>query len=1476
MVDPLGFLGDALLGPDDEDGGFDTSLNPLDALSQGLTAATQFGKVGDMQDIGSLFTGRDLYSGSNLSSLESKIGFGAIIGTIVGGGIYAKMLNDMQGSSGVHAYAYTDQMMERYRRLGKSGLDAETAPSPRLSPIDYGNESATAISPTALRNAKGDVIGNTYVPERSWIDAQAAELDAEATVFTSSATTNRLLSMPADEYLAPGHIAGALLDNTSAEAVEQMFGFQLGMEARYSQLQSHAGSMARLRPGEAGVHRNAVVAYEFARWDSSINRKISGRGFMRGKQATAARQSWAKLKRGEILTDKQGTVLADEMFRFAQAVEGIDHPELRLANPLVYLSEWDSDTGRIGIGQVRWDSKALADLSPHEMMDRIVQAMRVHPAQLVEGMSLNLEDMFDQYVTPEAVAAYRNWYQTEGQKIVAVADANNMNARMLTQVAAILSPGENWDTNIQKAADTVKAIREGGNDHLAIQRALLDQHMTVSADDTVKVLLAINHKDANTMWSTGWVDEANKAKALQVADAIGWDKIEQLTDKLPHPTKKIRKGSKKPLLMPGITREQFIENKGFTLAQIGRLYDDGQDMSELIYTRRLSPPNMAQKTIAFDQGLTYSSDLDLQIQRESFENMLFGIVGIDDARYRVPLVADRQSFKTAVGFSMNPGTQLDGVVYDQVAQAHRLAAMRLSQKHGVDMLPEELQATLWSVWRHLSGGDPSDLYPDLNNFSGAVQPGARFPRTSPPPRKMKTAGGVEDITLYGPGEPFIIPAGWVNGKGPQVVTNDRFLKTFSQHSMANNIPIEGSVASLPTELQGKTPSEFQKMREYTGSKPKDPARAHLVDEMTLASNPDGSWSILGGAEGTLDPGVVRGVYPTKYRTEDGRQVFFPRRPNKVNDVKEMFQNLKDSSRFLDDPFNGEAIIGAREYAHTARAAYFAGQPGWYMRIAPLAKLYDGSLHKTAAKRLEAFMTQNGIQFTSHGVESQAHQGISYAFYRPQDVPKGIDGQPSLKVLKEMDDAGKVHWGPPPGVTKAQLRGEGWAAAKFPENRYDYWYEFPTADDQKRVHLLLERFQDTEKERHRQILSAQERVEPIPGDLPEDITYYPKAGRAVAEATDRLQSKYTDRPVTDIDMVAFDKRIDELLEQVRAEGIEIVPVRRKTTPYKSAAEVADDIEINRQIRVPQDDAEFWAVYNYFGFAGHRGVEATYKADHVAFAMMARQLDDNGLAALEQKLSAVDGRRSSSWMRDELIAFSEGVKNDERPRMIEEIFAGEQVTDRQYFGQGMEDGPPGTHPVYEHHYVDKNGRYMTVMSLNGDAASPNTYVTHVANNGSRFEMKNFLDPDRTRLLDPGTGGHRVSQKKGAKSVTWDSMTEIETEVGWTVVAPEDGSADRVFDLQLKTPGKSPKSPDHVWVFFDPATQGSFSPVAPNIVAMTSSTSKPPPVPPGMIPVKIGKEKTLMDPALGQANAWVYPELEEVQRWLGVSDNTFGDLT
>ena len=1577
MVDPFGaigdaasattgFLGDALLGPDGEG-----SLNPLDALGQSLQSAAMFGKVGDSLDISTLFTGRDVFGGQNISTLERSLGFGTLAGILGGGAIYAGITRGGPPPGG-GGYSYAQTRIESSRRLGPTGLEIDSDPTGTLAAV-YGSNNATALQRQTIRDAGGSPTGQRWAPQKSWLDAMDAELDAEALAFTSGPLTNRLLTIPNDPYLAEPYIAGILLgDGASPEATERMLGFQAGMQERYASLKSHTDQMLQLAPGEQDLYRRAVVAYEFARFESLIDRKMGNSKMFKGKKASELRSQWLALKAGDSMSEEAMGNLSDHMAKFSGAVEGIDHPELRLANPLAYISGYDMDTGTISIGQVRWDSKPLSNLGPEEMMDRIVASARAHPAQLIEPMSLNLEEIFDDYVTPAAVMKYRNWYQDEGRKIVAVADRRGLNARMLTQVAAILSPGENWETNIDKAADTVEAILGGPRSLDRIHEALIADGMTVSRDDTVKVLLALEHTNPETMWSTGFVTRDNQAKALEVADPIGWDVIERVTDGIPHPK------TKKP--MPGATRESFIAKKGFTLAEIGRLYDAGYDPKELIYARRLSGPSMAQKTIAFDQGLTFSSNADLEIQRESFENMLFGIIGLEDARYQVPLVADRQSFKTAIGFSMNPGTQLDGVVYDQVAQAHRLAAIRLSQKHGIDILPEELQATLWSVWRHLSGGDPSPLYPGLDRFDdGYVQPGARWPRTE---------------------QNAITPAGWVKGKGPQVVTNDRMLRVFSQHSMNNGIPIEGKIASIPTDMRAVSVKDYAKMREYYGADGRKFAGGtkgvRQTEGLRLETNPDGTTSILGREGDVIDPAEVRGVYPTNFRTESGDQVYFPRRPDRVLSTSALFEEIKDGSRFAEDPFM-QGTAGARAYNTVPRSAYFAGQPGWYMRVAPLKKMANGRSDAYASKQFEAAMSREGIKFTAHGGETEVHEGLSFAYYRPEDLPEGSSPPINRAILDAMDREKKLHWSPPDGVTQAEMRG--WAVAPVPEIRRDYWYEFPTAADQRKVSVLLERLESTDKSRRRAIHSAKTRGEPIP-ELETDASFFPKAAHAVSEVSARWEGRFNPERMTGpIDYESFNARIVELADQIEAEGISIVFTNQTTDPYKSGTDAANDIEQNRQIRVagsatvkpklwsgpletyvtedlrltqilgddirvtvrppgntgnvkigvtiggnagnPQfgdggkwvnaqevghltwnqttgriegigvekkygrkgvatalyamaeriagekglapvqhstnltsDGAAFVAsmpkvesinkplldaVYAYYGRAGTRGVGPSLNPDHVAYAHMALQLDDNSLKAFETVFP----------MREEILETMMGIRSDDSPRVVDALF-NEGIADRQFFGNGIEDAPPGTYPVYEHHYVDTDGKYMTMMSLDGDSSDPNTFVTHVPFVGGRKEMKSFLETDKTRLFDSGTGGHRVSSTKGG-GLVWDQRTMLETSPGWTVTAPE-GTVDRIFELEVGQPGANNRNPDHVWMFVN--TQPGFeATAAPTLVLMPTSNKKNvPPTPPGMVGIRIGKEKTYIP---DDAGPYVLDIYEHEAKRLGVQANKIEDL-
>jgi hypothetical protein len=214
---------------------------------------------------------------------------------------------------------------------------------------------------------------------------------------------------------------------------------------------------------------------------------------------------WNKLQAGEAF---DADVLSSAMVGFMKATEWISHPELDI-NPVVQLGHvnLDGPNPMIGLSVLEFDPIPLGKMVEQEMSNRAKALATMHPSALVGIMVDNLRQMIDHtgfgrdpedmakawpdlnrvpegleqgvgpgYDVQSTLRAWRNWYpqaredlqsyvtELMGLKNSALVtkhlDDPDRALRWLITVASILSAGEEWETNVQKAVDIARAMEK--------------------------------------------------------------------------------------------------------------------------------------------------------------------------------------------------------------------------------------------------------------------------------------------------------------------------------------------------------------------------------------------------------------------------------------------------------------------------------------------------------------------------------------------------------------------------------------------------------------------------------------------------------------------------------------------------------------------------------------------------------------------------------------------------------------------------------------------------------------------------------------------------------------------------------------------------------------------------------------------------------------------------------------------------------
>ena len=911
-----------------------------DIFQKSLSGASLFGFKGDIADAQTALTGFDPFSGQRVSGVErwmSVLGVGALGGGVIGGARMADL-----------GFPANSLLTRGRARPG----------DPSLATFD--------LTPG------GRVAKETRAIDRALTRLNDDEgLTRPDTVFmTTRQKTNDILKLDLDVDLGGplpernGWRSMAAATEATSEGVPQTAGFLEGVLApRLLEELPSMTAYAAQRIDNPDPHADLkAVAFMVAQWEFAD----AWDGFrFEGKVGPAALEEWHRLKRGEVVNSE---LLADSMAKFAVATDWIQDPELRL-NPMVALSHinLDGDRAALSLKALQWQQVPLDRLTGRAVQERLRALVSMHPSNMVLLFKDNLQQLFEQAMRKpvdvewqdwmtdmrhvpsgiqtedpaELIRGWRDWYVNERNNLrTAAVDVRtrvpdgashhfateDQAAAWLTVVASITSAAEDWGTNIAKA-ETVAEYLYG----------------STRADTVAKM-----HSDLNALGIKMPKNDLVKILLLEGID---------------DPLEFFRTGAKGNVADPGMD-----------LRQLEQMLDEGAAPSEIAHLRKLPKSWESQKQDSFAYALVKARQSDLEDRAHYLSELMNGELGSQfdytpggkvkvftgtEARTVLPVVADRQHFKAAIGFSLVPDTWYAsaGGSYDQFAHAARVLAAEMGDIDGRPVLPEEVQAITWMRYRAMSH------YTDPLGRDWPVKADLDFDKA-------------ELGQTVGFRRPSTRTASWTDGHGGDLVFSNNILKYVTGEA----------VAPLPSTRFVDADTDLRRYRSDPGDlRPIDETVTKSdLEEVTLEVATDGSVKYLG------DPGTLprRGRVFSSAK-HNGKQVLMPMRRTEVMDVSKEFEKINDTTRLPGDP-NVRTGTGAMVHHDPAvRDKHPAFREGPMMSItsqsvfggggAPGDDLFGSSPRGVHARALRELRSR-GINVSVEDLAS--HEGVSLTWRLP--------------------------------------------------------------------------------------------------------------------------------------------------------------------------------------------------------------------------------------------------------------------------------------------------------------------------------------------------------------------------------------------------------------------------------------------------------------------------------------------------------------
>lgn len=801
---------------------------------------------------------------------------------------------------------------------------------------------------------------------------------------------------------------------------------------------------------------------------------------------------------------------------------------------------------------------------------------------------------------------------------------------------------------------------------------------------------------------------------------------------------------------------------GLTLAQVGRLLNEGAISYKQALERRVAPSDYGSlKTDAFAYGIEAQSEAERVQRAEWVAQMLDGDLGYkydlgqaqagENLNRKLPVVFDRQAYKVAAGFSMNPGTWISNRSgYNPFAHAYRLVAAEIGVVDGIPVSPEELQAITWMKWRAMSH--------------------VTDPMGNPWPNGLSNKNDLFGQTM-GFRRPAMGSTGITEGHGPDLMFSNSFIK-FITGQFTQNLP------SPRLSTQGAELANYSvlpaTLKPIKSSKPKD-NRHELVYEI----DPDTGQAVLLG-----DPGATpRRNMVQSMATVNDAHVMVPRGARRVFDVDDEIQLIQDTTKDINNP-NQSGLIGYQKHnqldglpGDMDRPVLYVGSmmpDGPEVPVLEQSRFtrFGGTPHQTH-NRMAALFTKHNLEFEV--VDMPSHEGRSFVWH---------------------DDKNDI--------------GPFWRADVAEQELGPNFNNFRTEHSENRQARLFVFNSHGDLSRARAIANSDATVDYVPARAAEEYMAQYMPGRPwnvpdpefydspvsqeriiarapeAAEAYDAMPSEPS-QAVLDAyeEFYTHVKRQYLWMEQqgiqVEVRDIDFDNPRDVQDYYASTVEFVRDVNENNRLIVSRTPAEgnpeiymridpdtglsnndmFRAVHDYFGHVVHENGVDRFGED-IAFMTHAQMFPEEVLPVLaqetrmqnwwlvanneagatnpifpEQKLGLAPKK---FWADAVEFADGRGAYTQQTMRNKDLIYK-DEVTEFVYYYNTDTDAPNDLIPIYEHKAVDPSGGTIVTFSPSGDLNNSATNRAYL-DAGSQ-DLGDYATGTMSGRFEPGGVGTHVLQ-------------------------------------------------------------------------------------------------------------------------------------
>lgn len=899
-------------------------------LAAGTQIAAGFGRVGDVGSYIGMATGSDPLTNTE----QTKTTRGISIASLFGFGAAAAAMGVVVGNTSKMRRALDMAMEERSRAAQVLDLFPAADSKPIADRIATLVMKGDSIVPSG---ATSSVLGGVNMPAEAW------DLESVFGLFNYTDTAGFLRQMSPDGSgsnsvartilrMADAAPAGppSPFTTTSVSSFDPRIlyvnGFVEGLGERLIYTPHWSGLTSTLTGERLLEAKRHVAAFELSRWASSVARdadRPSTKPFLAGNRFKVAKKAWEDLRSGKQLSPEAGEELANAITMHAAATWWNDSPELT-GSPRAKLSFINIDPGEdatLGVEYSDFDAVPLDRLTKKEAQVRLSVLFQTDPTAMVPILTGNLVRFTKNHVGPDTIQWWHNWYPVAYRMTSEAAAEAGMDVQRFIVLTSIMSPSQPWEENVAKAKTFAARWRELQAGGFGGDSELMWQQLTKAKKAGGDGLLLPRQTSM-------------LAEVVMHAD----DPWVYFTDGLPTST------------------------GALSIAEMHARMRAGERADDLLRLRA-NPGNRQLKTPSFAAAIANSSDEELRQQASYMARLmrdgLFRNTNNDSVlealRLRVPVVVDRQATKVAIGFSLEPGSELSGQpgMFDAIAQAYRNASIELGPMQIGDeyrfLLPEELQAITWIQYRIMGHV----------KFSGD-----ELPAGYPVPRTMNTpANPKRGAVGWRPGElrPTVgtKAAAWAEGAGPTLITDRSVLDLIT--GAADGLPFLGYDAidyATDTSRYWNDPDTWF------------PAPSPTVAKSTKGDNwrkvnvhvaPDGSMKLLTDGWGPRLNGALLGRSPVlgKFDFDEGTlQALTPNEPVLVGDTSALYRTLQDSTRQVDNPELAGAV-GSSYHPEGAPQVWREG--GHHLLLSTEAAKADAPQFGVGAVRqLEAELRSQGI------------------------------------------------------------------------------------------------------------------------------------------------------------------------------------------------------------------------------------------------------------------------------------------------------------------------------------------------------------------------------------------------------------------------------------------------------------------------------------------------------------------------------------